>query len=324
MSAKATDVYAVGVVGAGLMGSGIAELCARKGLDTIVYEINAQAVEAGRDRISRSLSRAVERGKLTEEEGAATLERVSFTTDLADFADRDVAIEAVPEDAELKIRVFAELDRVMTRPEALLTSNTSSIPIMKLAAATNRPGHVAGLHFFNPVPILDLVELVPTLATADAAWDRLRHFATDALNRHVIVSQDRAGFVVNALLIPYIVSAIRMFESGFAVAHDIDEGMVRGCAHPMGPLRLADHIGLDTTLAVAESLYAEFREPHLAPPALLSRMVEAGHLGRKTGVGFYKYPASEAAQERSLNTALRAEFASSSEQERERKTVHRP
>lgn len=295
MPTQATDVDAVGVVGCGLMGSGIAELCARKGLDTLVYEANARALEAGMSRIESSLSRAVERGKLTSDDRDAALQRISFTTDIADFTDRDLAIEAVPEDEALKLRVFADLDKALARPEALITSNTSSIPIMKLAAATNRPGQVVGLHFFNPVPVLDLVELVPSLVTSDSAWERLRAFVTDTLNRHVIVSQDRAGFVVNSLLVPYIVSAIRMFESGFATANDIDEGMVRGCAHPMGPLRLADHIGLDTTLAVTESLYAEFREPHLAPPALLSRMVQAGHLGRKTGKGFYKYLSGKAA-----------------------------
>ncbi|MFE3168885.1 3-hydroxybutyryl-CoA dehydrogenase [Streptomyces sp. NPDC059224] len=295
MPTQATDVDAVGVVGCGLMGSGIAELCARKGLDTLVYEANARALEAGMSRIESSLSRAVERGKLTSDDRDAALQRISFTTDIADFTDRDLAIEAVPEDEALKLRVFADLDKALARPEALITSNTSSIPIMKLTAATNRPGQVVGLHFFNPVPVLDLVELVPSLVTSDSAWERLRAFVTDTLNRHVIVSQDRAGFVVNSLLVPYIVSAIRMFESGFATANDIDEGMVHGCAHPMGPLRLADHIGLDTTLAVTESLYAEFREPHLAPPALLSRMVQAGHLGRKTGKGFYKYLSGKAA-----------------------------
>ncbi|MEE4598874.1 3-hydroxybutyryl-CoA dehydrogenase [Streptomyces sp. DSM 41524] len=287
-----SDVRTVGVVGCGLMGSGIAELCARRGLDTLVYEVNALGVESGREKIESSLARAVERGKVSVADRDAALKRVAFTTDFADFADRDLAIEAVPEDEELKLRVFKELDDALIRPDALLASNTSSIPIMKLAVATKRPGQVVGLHFFNPVLVLDLVELVPSLAIADSAWDRIRAFATDTLGRHVIVSQDRAGFVVNSLLIPYIVSAIRMLESGFAVAHDIDAGMVRGCAHPMGPLRLADHIGLDTTLAVAESLYAEYREPHLAPPALLSRMVQAGHLGRKTGVGFYEYVAS--------------------------------
>lgn len=279
----------IGVVGCGLMGSGIAELCIRSGLDTLVFETDISAEDIGRHRIEESLARAVERGKLSKAERGAALAALSFTTDLADFADRDLAIEAVPENEDLKLSVFARLDEAMKRPDALLASNTSSIPIMKLAAATSRPGRVLGLHFFNPVPVLNLVEIVPSLVTDDAAWQRIRSFVSDVLGRHVISSQDRAGFVVNSLLIPYILSAIRMFESGFALAHDIDEGMVRGCAHPMGPLRLADHIGLDTTFAIAESLYAEFKEPLYAPPPLLCRMVQAGQLGRKTGRGFYDY-----------------------------------
>ncbi|MEU4897301.1 3-hydroxybutyryl-CoA dehydrogenase [Streptomyces sp. NPDC044780] len=290
MNTNDRDIQRVGVVGCGLMGSGIAEVCARKGLDTLVYEVSGEALEAGRSRINQSLGRAVERGKLTAAERDAAMAALEFTTELADFAERDLAIEAVPEDEELKVDVFTTLDQVMLRPDALFASNTSSIPIMKLGAATTRPGQVMGLHFFNPVPVLELVELVPSLVTTDTAWSRMRTFATDVLGRHVIVSQDRAGFVVNSLLVPYLLAAVRMFESGFAVAQDIDEGMVRGCAHPMGPLALADHIGLDTTLAVAESLYAEFKEPLYAPPPLLSRMVEAGHLGRKAGRGFYTYP----------------------------------
>ncbi len=232
MSTPATGVNAVGVVGCGLMGSGIAELCAREGLDTLVYEVDAKALEAGGSRIENSLARAVERGKLTADDRDAALRRLSFTTGCADFAERDLAIEAVPEDEALKVHVFAELDKAMVRPEALIASNTSSIPVMRPAAATNRPGQVAGLHFFSPGPVLDLVELVPSLVISDSAWERLRAFVTDTLNRHVIVSQDRAGFVVKPLLIPYIVSAIRMFESGFATAQDIDEGMVRDCAIP--------------------------------------------------------------------------------------------
>ncbi len=289
MSDVTTGIRAVGVVGCGLMGSGIAEVCARAGLDTLVHEIDGTAVAAGRTRIEGSLERAVARGRLTAARRDEALSRLAFTTNLADFSDRDIAIEAVPEIEDLKLEVLATLDRTMTRPGALLATNISSIPVMKLAAATGRPGRVMGAHFFNPVPVLDLVELVPTLVTDDDAWKRMREFVGTTLGRHVITSQDRAGFVVNTLLIPYLLSAIRMFESGFATADDIDSGMVRGCAHPMGPLALADHIGLDTTLHVAESLYAEFREALYAPPPLLSRMVEAGHLGRKSGQGFYPY-----------------------------------
>ncbi|MGP3953546.1 3-hydroxybutyryl-CoA dehydrogenase [Streptomyces sp. 7N604] len=287
---NSSGIQKVGIVGCGLMGSGIAEVCARAGLETLVYEVDATALAAGRSRIQGSLARGVQRGKISQEEHDAALGSLGFTTDLADFADRDLAIEAAPEKEDLKVEIFATLDKVIIRPDALFASNTSSIPIMKLGAATSRPGQVVGLHFFNPVPVLDLVELVPSLVTDDETWERMRTFADDVLGRHVIVSQDRAGFVVNALLIPYILAAIRMCESGFAHAEDIDAGMVRGCAHPMGPLALADHIGLDTTLAVAESLYEEFKEPLYAPPPLLSRMVQAGHVGRKAGRGFYRYP----------------------------------
>ncbi|MFD5124117.1 3-hydroxybutyryl-CoA dehydrogenase [Streptomyces sp. NPDC058385] len=293
MNTSKSDIRKVGVVGCGLMGSGIAEVCARSGLHTLVYEVDKAALDTGRERLEQSLARAVERGKLTAEDLERVGASLEFTTDLEDFADRDLVIEAAPEDEELKIGIFSTLDRVVRRPDALFASNTSSIPIMKLGAATSRPGQVLGLHFFNPVPVLDLVELVPSLATDDAAWSKMRHFASAVLGRHVIVSQDRAGFVVNSLLVPYLLAAIRMFESGFAVARDIDEGMVRGCGHTMGPLALADHIGLDTTLAVAESLHAEFREPLYAPPPLLSRMVEAGNIGRKSGQGFYTYPVLE-------------------------------
>lgn len=283
----------VGVVGCGLMGSGIAEICARAGLDTVVQEIDEAAVAAGRGRIETSLERAVARGKIGPDERAAALGRIRFTTALEDFADRDLVIEAATEDEAVKLEIFATLDKFVTSPHAVLASNTSAIPIMKLGAATSRPGQVMGVHFFNPVPVLDLVELVPTLVTSDDTWNRVRYFVRDTLGRHAIVSQDRAGFVVNALLIPYILSAIRMYESGFAEADDIDAGLVRGCAHPMGPLALADHIGLDTTLAIAESLYQEFKEPHFIPPPLLSRMVQARHLGRKSGRGFYHYRSTE-------------------------------
>ncbi|MFF2777394.1 3-hydroxybutyryl-CoA dehydrogenase [Streptomyces sp. NPDC058052] len=292
MSTGSPDIQKVGVVGCGLMGSGIAEVCARSGLHTLVYEVDEAALDSGRERIERSLVRAVERGRLAPEGAERARASLAFTTDLDDFADRDLSIEAVPENESLKVGIFAALDRVVRRPDALFASNTSSIPVMTLGAATSRPGQVMGLHFFNPVPALDLVELVPSLATDDGSWARMRHFVSTVLGKHAIVSQDRAGFVVNSLLVPYLLSAIRMFESGFAVAQDIDEGMVRGCGHPMGPLALVDHIGLDTTLAVAESLYAEFREPHYAPPPLLSRMVQAGNTGRKSGRGFYTYPAT--------------------------------
>lgn len=279
----------VGVVGCGLMGSGIAEVCARAGLDVMVREIDATAAEAGRKRLINSLDRGVSTGKLSEAERDLAVGRLAFTTDLGDLADRQIVIEAVIEDEALKTEVFSILDKVVLDESAILASNTSSIPVMKLGIATRRPEQVLGIHFFNPVPVLRLVEIVTSLMTSPTTVAQAEDFATGVLNKKVIRSQDRAGFVVNALLIPYLLSAIRMMESGFATADDIDTGMVEGCNHPMGPLRLADLIGLDTTLAVAQSLYEEFKEPLYAPPPLLSRMVEAGLLGRKTGRGFYEY-----------------------------------
>lgn len=290
MAASTHDGFErVGVVGCGLMGSGIAEVCARAGLDVMVREIDATAAEAGRKRLINSLDRGVSTGKLSEAERDLAVGRLAFTTDLGDLADRQIVIEAVIEDEALKTEVFSILDKVVLDESAILASNTSSIPVMKLGIATRRPEQVLGIHFFNPVPVLRLVEIVTSLMTSPTTVAQAEDFATGVLNKKVIRSQDRAGFVVNALLIPYLLSAIRMMESGFATADDIDTGMVEGCNHPMGPLRLADLIGLDTTLAVAQSLYEEFKEPLYAPPPLLSRMVEAGLLGRKTGRGFYEY-----------------------------------
>jgi 3-hydroxybutyryl-CoA dehydrogenase len=285
----AATIERVGVVGCGLMGSGIAEVCARAGLDVVVHEIDHAAAEAGRGRLVKSLDRGLNAGKLSEAARDAALARLSFTTDLADFADRELVVEAVVENEPTKVAIFRELDRHVANDGAILASNTSSIPIMKLGTATRRPEQVIGIHFFNPVPVLRLVELVASLMTSPDTVERSRAFATDVLDKRVIQSKDRAGFVVNALLIPYLLSAIRMMESCFASPEDIDTGMVEGCSHPMGPLRLTDLIGLDTTLAVAESLYEEFKEPLYAPPPLLSRMVDAGLLGRKTGRGFYEY-----------------------------------
>ena len=279
----------VGVGGCGLMGSGIAEVCARAGLPVMVREVDAGAVEAGQRRVTTSLDRGVRSGKLTEAERDTALGLIDWTTDLADLADRDLVVEAVMEDEQLKTEVFAGMDKVVEGDDVILASNTSSIPIMKLGMATSRPEQVIGIHFFNPVPVLRLVEVVTSLLTSPVTTERASAFATDVLHKRVVRSQDRAGFIVNALLIPYILSAIRMLESGFASAEDIDTGMVEGCNHPMGPLRLADLIGLDTTMAVADSLYAEFKEPLYASPPLLSRMVEAGLLGRKAGRGFYDY-----------------------------------
>ena len=279
----------IGVVGGGLMGSGIAEVCARAGLDTIVVEANDEAALRAERRLQTSLERGLAAGKLDEASFAKAMGSLTFVADFDSLVDRDLVIEAVVENEAAKLDVFRKLDAVVTNDEAVLASNTSSIPIMKLAMATQRPANVIGIHFFNPVPVLKLVELVTSLLTSDETKDRAKGFSTDVLHKRVINSQDRAGFVVNALLIPYLLSSIRMMESGFATAEDIDAGMVEGCAHPMGPLRLTDLIGLDTTMAVAESLYAEFKEQLYAPPPLLCRMVEAGLLGRKSGRGFYIY-----------------------------------
>ncbi len=282
-----TGIELVGVVGCGLMGAGIAEVSARAGKDVVVIESSVQAAAAGRARLEASLERAERRGKIV---GAAEiLDRIRVEVDLDALADRDIVVEAIAEDEGAKIELFGRLDNVVQGPEAVLASNTSSIPIMKLAVATNRPGQVVGVHFFNPVPVLTLVELVPSLLTSDETVERARAFVQDDLGKRAIDCQDRAGFVVNSLLIPFVLSAIRMLESGFATAEDIDEGLVRGAAHPQGPLALADLIGLDTTKAVAESLYEEFKEPLYAPPPLLARMVDAGLLGRKTGRGFHRY-----------------------------------
>jgi 3-hydroxybutyryl-CoA dehydrogenase len=280
----------VGIVGCGLMGSGIAEVTANAGLDVVVLEANQAAVDAGRARIEKSLANAVRRNKTTQELADAAFARIRLTDEFEALEDRELVIEAVPEIEPLKLDTFRTIDKVLSDSDAVLASNTSSIPIMKLAMATGRPEKVIGIHFFNPVPVLPLVELVPSLLTAPVVVEQAEGFAHGTLAKHVIRSQDRAGFVVNALLIPYILSAIRMLESGFATAEDIDTGMVQGCAHPMGPLALADLIGTDTVMAVAVSMYEEFKEPLYAPPPMLLRMVDAGLLGRKTGRGFHRYP----------------------------------
>ncbi|GAA2749332.1 3-hydroxybutyryl-CoA dehydrogenase [Kitasatospora cinereorecta] len=274
------------------MGSGIAEVFARSGLDVLVSEATGEALEFGRTRLINSLETAVKRGKLSEEDRDSALARLSFTTDLADFADRDLVVEAVAEREDIKIKIFETLDRVVERRDAILASNTSSIPIVKLAAATSRPEQVIGLHFFNPAPVQKLVEVIPTLTTSAETTARAEEFAVQALGKDPIRARDRAGFVVNALLVPYLLSAVRMFESGVATAADIDKGMEAGCAHPMGPLRLCDLIGLDTIVSIAESMYEEYKEPLYAAPPLLSRMVDAGLLGRKSGRGFYDYTAA--------------------------------
>ncbi|NUK53640.1 3-hydroxybutyryl-CoA dehydrogenase [Streptomyces lunaelactis] len=280
----------IGIVGCGLMGSGIAEVCARAGREVVVVETNRAAADAGRGRITASLDRATAAGKLTGEDRDAALARIATTTDMDRMADRDLVVEAVAEDEAAKLAVFARLDATVRSREAILATNTSSIPVIRLAAATARPEQVVGLHFFNPVPVLPLVELVPSLLTGDNTARRAEEFAAGVLGKQVVRARDRAGFIVNALLVPYLLAAVRMVESGTASVEDIDRGMILGCAHPLGPLALTDLIGLDTTQAIAESMYEEFREPLYAPPPLLARMVDAGLLGRKSGRGFHTYP----------------------------------
>ncbi|MFC8856419.1 3-hydroxybutyryl-CoA dehydrogenase [Streptomyces sp. NPDC057144] len=279
----------VGVVGGGQMGAGIAEVCARAGLDTVVCEVDAVAARAARDRIAASLDRAVRRSKLSREAADDARARLVLTGSLDDLADRQLVVEAVVENPDAKTEVFAALDKIVEDPAAVLATNTSSLPVMRLGMATSRADRVVGLHFFNPVPVLPLVEVVTSLHTSAGTTARVEDFAARTLGKTVVRSKDRAGFVVNALLIPYLLSAVRMAESGFATAADIDAGMELGCAHPMGPLKLADLIGLDTVASIAESLHDEFRESLYAPPPLLRRMVEAGLLGRKTGRGFHVY-----------------------------------
>ena len=271
------------------MGSGIAEVCARAGLDVTVREIDDAALAAGRARIEKSLDRGLAVGKLAAGDRDAALGRLAYTVSLGDLADRDLVIEAATENPEIKAALFAELDGVVKRPDAILATNTSSIPVVAVAQATARPEQVVGLHFFNPAPVQKLVEVIPSVLTGPDTADRARAFVADVLGKTAITAPDRSGFVVNALLVPYLLSAIRMLEAGHATAGDIDTGMTLGCAHPMGPLKLADLIGLDTLAAIADSMYAEYKEPLYAAPPLLLRMTAAGLLGRKSGRGFYDY-----------------------------------
>ncbi|MDP4959966.1 MAG: 3-hydroxybutyryl-CoA dehydrogenase [Mycobacterium sp.] len=284
-----STIRRVGVIGAGQMGGGIAEVCARAGVDVIVFDTGEALIAAGRERLVKSLERGVGAGRITEGERDGAIDKLRFTTSLTDLADRQLVIEAVIEDESIKAGIFSRLDEIVTDPDAVLATNTSSIPVMKIAAATGNPGRVLGLHFFNPVPVLPLVELVTTLVTDEAAAARTEHFAATVLGKQVVRCSDRSGFVVNALLVPYLLSAVRMVESGLATVADVDKAVVAGLSHPMGPLRLSDLIGLDTLKLIADKMYEEFKEPLYGPPPLLLRMVEAGWLGRKSGRGFYTY-----------------------------------
>jgi 3-hydroxybutyryl-CoA dehydrogenase len=269
------------------MGSGIVEVVARIGLDVVYLEPSDRLVEAGRERVETSTGRALERGKLTAEDRDAILGRIRGSTEIAAFAGVDLVIEAATEDPEIKLDTFRMLDEI-TRDEIVLGSNTSSIPIATLGAVTARPDRVIGMHFFNPPPVMGLVELTPSLSTSEETVAFARGFG-ERLGKTVVVAKDHAGFIVNRLVIPYLCAAIRLLDEGFASREDIDTAMTLGMNHPMGPLRLADFIGLDTVLQIAEVLHAEFRDPSYAPPPRLQRMVDAGHLGRKSGRGFYDY-----------------------------------
>jgi 3-hydroxybutyryl-CoA dehydrogenase len=275
----------VGVAGAGFMGSGIAESAARAGSQVLLYEPGRDVLERSRASIEKSVQKAVARGKLTNPD--ELLERISFHTDLDAFGDAEIVIEAVYEDPQVKGQLFAQLENTVG-DHTLLTSNTSSIPIAQIASWTTTPERVLGLHFFSPVPVMQLVEIVVGLDTDPANVSRADTFV-QSLGKHPIHTKDRSGFIVNMLLVPYLMAAVRMYEDGFATRADIDDGMKLGAGHPMGPLTLCDFIGLDVLYAVCDSLYEEFKRPEYAPPPLLKRMVVSGHHGRKTGRGFYEY-----------------------------------
>jgi 3-hydroxybutyryl-CoA dehydrogenase len=281
------DIKAIGVVGCGLMGAGIVETCARAGYAVTVREVNEALLEGGLRRVHGSLDKAVQRGKLEAAARAATAGRITGTTRLADLAGADLVIEAAVENMALKKEIFAELDHLCA-PHAILASNTSSLPVTAMAAATRRPAQVIGLHFFNPVPVMPLLEIVRALLTSDETLATCQAFGAN-LGKTTIVAKDTPGFIVNLLLIPFMNDAIRAFASGLATREDIDTGVRLGLNHPMGPLTLADYVGLDTALFVTDAMYAEFKDPRYAAPPLLRRMVEAGRLGRKSGGGFYDY-----------------------------------
>jgi 3-hydroxybutyryl-CoA dehydrogenase len=282
-----SDLGDIGVIGAGFMGSGIAESAARAGARVRVFEPQRDALDRSATRLATSVGRAVARGKMDAEAGAALIERITFHTDIGELASAEVVIEAVFEDPEVKGPIFRALDELLA-PTSLIASNTSSIPIAQLASWTARPQRVVGLHFFSPVPVMDLVEVVVGLDTCEETVQRAEAFVV-AIGKTPIRTKDRSGFIVNMLLVPYLMAAVRMYEDGFASREDIDQGMKLGAGHPMGPLTLCDFIGLDVLYAVCDSLYEEFKRSEYAPPPLLKRMVVSGHHGRKTGRGFYEY-----------------------------------
>jgi 3-hydroxybutyryl-CoA dehydrogenase len=281
------DIRRVGVAGCGLMGSGIAQVAAMAGYEVVVREVSQELLDRGLAGINRSLGKFVEKGQITSEQKAGALARLKPTLDLADMAHCDLVVEAIVEDLECKKELFAEIDRIVP-PEAILASNTSSLSITELAAATKRPPRFLGLHFFNPVPLMQLVEVVKTVTTNPGVVEQGLEFVR-RVGKTPILTTDRAGFIVNRLLIPYLLDAVRALEEGFGTIEDIDQGMKLGCNHPMGPLTLLDFVGIDTTYSIAEILFNEYREKRFAPPPLLRRMVMAGMFGRKSGKGFYDY-----------------------------------
>lgn len=282
------DITTVGVVGAGLMGSGIVEQCARSGYRVVLREVDDEAIERGLARINASMARAVERGKLTNEERDSASAKISSSTDLADLSDCDLVIEAITENLPLKQDIFRTLDEIV-RPDVILASNTSSVSITALGSVTRRPDKVAGVHFFNPVPVMKLVELVTALESSPETMTRLREFGA-SLGKEVVIAKDTPGFIVNFLLVPYLLDAVRAVENGMATKEDIDTGIHLGLNHPMGPITLLDYVGLDTTLYIADVMYEELRDTRYAAPPLLRKMVHAGRMGRKSGRGFYDYP----------------------------------
>jgi len=281
------EIRKVGVVGCGLMGSGIVETCARAGYDVTVREINQEFLNGGLARIQKSMGRAVDKGKMAAEDRDAAWARIHGTTDMRDLAGCDLVIEAAIENMDLKKQVFAELDELLA-PHAIIASNTSSLCITEMASVTKRGDKVLGMHFFNPVPVMPLLEFVRTILTSDETM-RIAHEFGASLGKTMVTAKDTPGFIVNLLLIPYLLDAVGMVESGVASKEDIDTAIKLGLNHPMGPLTLLDFVGLDTTLFIADAMFEEFKDPKYAAPPLLRRMVLAGRLGRKSGKGFYDY-----------------------------------
>jgi 3-hydroxybutyryl-CoA dehydrogenase len=282
-----TEFSCIGVAGAGFMGSGIAESSAAAGLRVVVYEPGQSALDGSRAGIEKSIARQVDRNRMSDEDATALIDRITWSTNVDDLAPAGLVIEAIVEDVEIKRDLFARLDAALPA-ETLFASNTSSIAIATLAGATQRADRFCGLHFFSPVPLMKLVEVVVAIETSEATAEAAAAYVAQ-IGKTSIRTKDRSGFVVNVLLVPYLMSAIRLYEEEFASAEDIDTGMQLGCGHPMGPLKLLDMIGLDTFLLVCESLYDEFKRPEYAPPPLLKRMIAAGRFGRKSGRGFYDY-----------------------------------